>query len=238
MPAVAAAENPGPPASLLAIARDPVLYLLAALIGSLIPVNRGWSEPDARHHHLPRQQRRPCRPRPAGRGAGPRLAAAAAAKPTSPRPPPTPNGSPSARASGGSISKRRAGATSSRRTIWAALTGGERVMHVEWIRDPGLSTLAPSASARRNIAACGPRSAPTSSSTADGKPLRIDHPGYGPHDAFYHGVGKASAIKTCNQWVGRAASASPGSRPALWSPFAQGLLWRYRRRSGSEARSG
>ena len=40
------------------------------------------------------------------------------------------------------------------------------------------------ASARRNIGACGPRSAPTSCSTPRAA-ARIDHPGYGRCDAFY-----------------------------------------------------
>ena len=37
------------------LAAIPALYLLAALVGSLVPVNRGWSEPDAGRHHLPRR---------------------------------------------------------------------------------------------------------------------------------------------------------------------------------------
>ena len=32
-------------------------------------------------------------------------------------------------------------------------------------------------------------------------PSRIDHPGYGLDDAFYRGVGRASAINTCNTWA-------------------------------------
>ena len=43
--------------------------------------------------------------------------------------------------------------------------------------------------------------------SAEGKPIRIDHPGYGFGDAFYHGIGKANAISTCNQWA-----AGPPSR--------------------------
>src|SRR3954468_17863367 len=31
----------------LAIAAVPLAYLVAALVGSLVPVNRGWTEPDA-----------------------------------------------------------------------------------------------------------------------------------------------------------------------------------------------
>ncbi len=39
----------------LAILAIPALYLLAALVGSLIPVNSDWEEPAGRNHHLPRQ---------------------------------------------------------------------------------------------------------------------------------------------------------------------------------------
>ena len=53
--------------------------------------------------------------------------------PTSRRPR---SGSRSARASGGSISTPRPGPTSPRAPLWAALTGGERVMHVEYTADP------------------------------------------------------------------------------------------------------
>ena len=50
------------------------------------------------------------------------------------------------------------------RTVWAALTGGKRVMHVEWVSNPYYGPRR-SASGRKNIAACGPRSAPSSSWT-------------------------------------------------------------------------
>ena len=61
-----------------------------------------------------------------------------------------------------------------------------------------------------------------------GRPVRIDHPGYGPRDAFYDGMGRASALSTCNNWTaGRLRLA--GIETSLWSPFVQGLVWRYRR---------
>ena len=41
------------------------------------------------------------------------------------------------------------------------------------------------------------------------------------------GIGRASALSTCNNWVaGRLRLA--GVRTSLWSPFVQGLVWRYR----------
>ena len=61
-----------------------------------------------------------------------------------------------------------------------------------------------------------------------GRVQRIDHPGYGCCDAFYRATGKASALRTCNDWAaGRLRLA--GIRTSLWPPFVQGLTWRYRR---------
>ena len=112
------------------------------------------------------------------------------------------------------------------RTLWAATTGGERVMHVEYTSDPSYTArtirLTPEqyrrlwASIRAEFRL-----------DAHGHPVRIDHPGYGPRDAFYLGIGRASALSTSNNWVaGRLRLA--GVETSLWSPFAQGLLWRYR----------
>ena len=60
-----------------------------------------------------------------------------------------------------------------------------------------------------------------------GRPVRIDHPGYGPGDAFYDGNGRASAINTCNQWLATRLRLA-GIKAPLWSPFVEGLVWRYR----------
>jgi uncharacterized protein (TIGR02117 family) len=64
--------------------------------------------------------------------------------------------------------------------------------------------------------------------SARGRPQRIDHPGYGPDDAFYEGRGKASAVSTCNSWVAEQLRLA-GVGTSLWSPFAEGLTWRYRK---------
>jgi len=60
-----------------------------------------------------------------------------------------------------------------------------------------------------------------------GRPQRIDHPGYGPADAFYRAVGKESAFRTCNTWVAKWLRLA-GVKTSLWPPFVQGLVWRYR----------
>lgn len=52
--------------------------------------------------------------------------------------------------------------------------------------------------------------------------------GYGPNDTFYEARGRYSALKTSNQWTSdRLAEA--GVEAGIWTPFAQGILWRYRR---------
>jgi uncharacterized protein (TIGR02117 family) len=112
------------------------------------------------------------------------------------------------------------------KTAAIALTGGERVMHVQWVRDPTWSAreirMTPEqyrrlwASIRSEFQL-----------TPVGKPIRIDHPGYGFGDAFYHGVGKANAIRTCNQWSADRLRVA-GVKAPLWSPFVQGLVAYYR----------
>jgi uncharacterized protein (TIGR02117 family) len=113
------------------------------------------------------------------------------------------------------------------RTLWSALSGGRRVLHVEYIARPSYAVrqirLRP-AEYRRLWSAV----------RADfqldgrGRPELIRHPGYGCCDAFFRATGKASMFRTCNSWAaGRLRLA--GVRTSLWPPFAQGLVWRYRR---------
>ncbi len=113
------------------------------------------------------------------------------------------------------------------RTIWSALTGSRRVMHVEYVPDPRYAArqvrLRPEeyrrlwATIRADFAL-----------QANGKPRRIEHPGYGCCDAFYRAQGKESAVRTCNSWVAKWLRLA-GVRTSLWPPFVQGLIWRYRK---------
>ena len=113
------------------------------------------------------------------------------------------------------------------RTSWAGVVGGKRVMHVEYVRSPEYAVrrirLRPEEYRRlwgaiRADFTRGP----------SGRPQRIDHPGYGPADAFYRATGRANAIRTCNavvaDWLRLA-----GVETSLWPPFTSGLVWRYRR---------
>jgi uncharacterized protein (TIGR02117 family) len=111
-------------------------------------------------------------------------------------------------------------------TVWSALTGGERVMHVEYVPSPYYAVrqirLRPEeyrrlgASVRAELAL-----------DQDGRPQRIDHPGYGPSDAFYRTNGRESALATCNNWTANRLRIA-GVKVSAWPPFAQGLVWRYR----------
>jgi uncharacterized protein (TIGR02117 family) len=219
---------------LLGIVAIPGLYLLAALIGSLIPVNRGWTEPahgipvyiasNGIHADIILPQRA------AGLDWAPLVPRRDFAAPD-----------PSARWIAFGSGERRVYLDTPRwrdirlSTIWAALTGGQRIMHVERIADLSFASreirLRPEEyrrlwAALRSDFTAGPGSAPH----------RIDHPGYGRADAFYLANGKSSALRTCNSWAADRLRLA-GIKTSLWPPFVQGLVWRYRR-SAVKARSG
>ena len=210
----------------LAVAAVPLLYLLGAALGSLIPVNRGWKEADegitvylaSNGVHadliLPANVQgldwAPLLPKRdfAARDPGANWVAFGAGE-------------------------RRVYLDTPRwrditlPTIWSALSGGERVMHVEWVRDPTYAArairLRPEEYRRlwQSIRA-------EFRLDARGRPARIDHPGYGPDDAFYDGHGKANAVSTCNVWASDRLRLA-GVKTGAWTPFAQGLVWRYRK---------
>ena len=208
-----------------AIIAIPLAYLLAALLGSLVPVNRGWSEPEEGIAVYI-----------ANNGVHADIVMPAVAegldwRPLVPRSdfsdPPA-----DARWIAFGAGERRVYLETPTwgeirpATLWAATVGGERVMHVEWTRNPRFAAreirLTPEqyrrlwAAVRAGFVLDG-----------EGRPVRIDHPGYGPRDAFYEGFGKASAIDTCNQWVASRLRLA-GVEASAWSPFVQGLVWRYR----------
>jgi uncharacterized protein (TIGR02117 family) len=207
------------------LAAIPALYLLAALLGSLIPVNRGWQEPDEGVTiYL------------ADNGIHADIIMPATAQGLDWRPLVPQRdfaaADPNARWVAFGSGEERVYLETPRwrdirpRTIWSALSGGRRVMHVEWVSDPGYAArvirLRPEeyrrlwAAIRADFVLDG-----------RGRPHRIDAPGYGCCDAFYPATGKASAIRTCNSWAADRLRLA-GVRTSLWPPFVQGLVWRYR----------
>lgn len=209
----------------LAIASVPVLYLLAASIGSLIPINRGWTEPE-----------RGITVFLADNGLHADLILPADAqgldwRPLVPRShfsAPDPDAEWIAFGAG----ERHVYLDTPRwrditiGTVWSALRGGERVMHVEWVRNPAYAArairLRPAEYRRlwQSIRA-------EFILDREGRPIRIDHPGYGPNDAFFKGRGRASAVSTCNVWASDRLRLA-GIKTGLWTPFSKGLVWRYR----------
>lgn len=210
----------------LSVLAIPALYLLAALVGSIVPVNSAWAEPDGGQTvYL------------VSNGVHTDLILPAIAQDLDWRPllplRDFAHPDPAARWIAFGMGERRVYLETPRwrdiraRTIWAALTGGERVVHVEWIDDPAVNARAirlRPAEYRRLWSAIRAGFA----LDAAGLPQRIPHPGYGPNDIFYRGVGRASAINTCNVWAADRLRIA-GVRSSLWSPFAQGLDWRYRK---------
>ena len=208
----------------IVLAAVPVAYLLAALVGSLVPVNRSWTEPeDGVTIYL------------ANNGLHSDIVMPAKAQgldwtpfvPKSDFAAPSPDAQWVAFGSG----EERVYLETPRwqditpGTIWSALTGGKRVMHVEWVSNPHYMDrairLRPE-EYRRLWAAIR-----ADFELKDGRPQRIDHPGYGRSDAFYWGTGKFNGLKTCNTWAaGRLRLA--GVKTSAWPPFVQGFIWRYR----------
>jgi len=211
--------------AVLAVAAVPALYLLAALLGSLIPVNRGWEEPDKGITIYLADN---------GIHADIIMPASAQGLDWEPLVPRRHFAAPDPDArwvAFGSGEERVYLETPHWRdikpkTIWSGLTGGKRVMHVEWVGDPRYAAreirLRPE-EYRRLWAAIRADFA----LDARGRPEHIDAPGYGCCDAFYRATGKASAIRTCNSWAANRLRLA-GIKTSLWPPFVQGLVWRYR----------
>ena len=219
--------------TLAAILVVPALYLLIALVGSLVPVNRGWEEPgDGVTIYLASNGVHSDIIMPVsaqGLDWAPDLPARDFAA-----------ADPGARWMAVGSGEQRVYLNTptwwdiTPRTIWSALAGGPRVMHVEYVSDPRYAArqirVRPE-EYRRLWAAIRADFA----RDANGRTLHIAHPGYGCCDAFYRATGKASAIRTCNSWVADRLRLA-GVKTSLWPPFVQGLLWRYR--PAAIARSG
>jgi uncharacterized protein (TIGR02117 family) len=204
----------------------PALYLVAALLGSLVPVNRGWTEPaDGTAVYI------------ADNGIHADIVMPVEAQGLD-----WGQVIPKSDMAAAALGKRWIAFGSGERhvylstptwwdvrprTIWSALTGGKRVMHVEYVPSPDYAVrqirLRPE-EYRRLWAAIHADFA----LDAHGRPQRLSHPGYGPADAFYGAVGKESAFRTCNSWVARWLRLA-GVKTSLWPPFVQGLIWRYRK---------
>lgn len=60
---------------------------------------------------------------------------------------------------------------------------------------------------------------------AQGRTIPVRGRGYGPSDAFYEATGTYTALHTCNQWTGEALRTA-GVRTGLWTPLSPSIMWR------------
>ncbi|QNP43833.1 TIGR02117 family protein [Sphingomonas daechungensis] len=210
----------------LALAAIPLAYLVAALVGSLIPVNRSWTEPEKgvtiyiANNGIHSDIVMPAKA--AGLDWTPFVPKSDFAGP-----------SPDAQWIAFGSGEERVYLDTPRwqdirpRTAWSAIAGGKRVMHVEWVSNADYMDrairLRPEeyrrlwTSIRSDFQLDG-----------EGQPILIDHPGYGRSDAFYWATGKFHALRTCNSWAASRLRLA-GVKTSLWPPFVQGLTWRYRK---------
>lgn len=97
--------------------------------------------------------------------------------------------------------------------------GGEGLLHVAHYVRPAPSDdnrpLTLSRTQYRRLVAAIERSLPRGE--------RIRHDGYGPHDVFYEAPGRYTASNTCNQWTSDVLAAA-GVRTGWWTPFAGGVM--------------
>jgi uncharacterized protein (TIGR02117 family) len=204
----------------------PALYLCAALVGSIVPVNRGWSEPaqgvtiyiadngihsdllmPVKAQGLDWSKLIPKSDMASLNGDEEWIAVGSGEKRVYLNTPTWWDITP--------------------RTIFSALAGGKRVMHVEYVRSPDYAVrqirIRPDEYRRLWVAVRSDFEL-----DSKGRPQRLHHNGYGCCDAFYRAVGKESAVRTCNSWVARWLRLA-GIKTSLWPPFVDGLTWRYRR---------
>lgn len=61
---------------------------------------------------------------------------------------------------------------------------------------------------------------------AEGRTVPLIGSGYGDTDVFYEAHGRYNLFFTCNEWVG-AALRTAGVRVGLWTPFTQSIMLRF-----------
>jgi uncharacterized protein (TIGR02117 family) len=118
------------------------------------------------------------------------------------------------------------GDLSVRTALWAALGGGEALVHVEHVHEPQVDVdtrrimLRPD-EYRRLVGFVRARFRLNDA----GRTMPVLGRGYRDSDIFYQANGGYSAILTCNEWTGRALRAA-GVRTGLWTPLEQSIMWR------------
>ena len=212
---------------LTAVLAVPAVYLVAALIGSLVPVNGGWQEPAEgttvyiADNGIHADIIMPVRAE--GLDWAPLVPKSdfAAADPERPM-----DRLRLGRGAGLSGHSDLVGHDAADDLVGAGRRQARDARRI--CRQAPLMPNARSASGPKSTGGCGRRSVPISTLDARGRPKRVAHPGYGCCDAFYRTAGKASIVHTCNSWVADRLRLA-GVKTSLWPPFISGLVWRYRK---------
>ena len=110
-------------------------------------------------------------------------------------------------------------------TSLRALAGlGMGAMHVEYVRRPHDYTAARLQISAAQYARLVDAIENSFRRAADGRPTRIDAPGYSDTDAFYEATSTYSLRFTCNEWV-RTVLSDAGLPMPVWAPFERTLFW-------------
>jgi uncharacterized protein (TIGR02117 family) len=212
-------------AAVLAI---PITYVVAAVIGTLLPRNAGWQEPDRGIEIFVRTN---------GVHSDLVLPASTAGVDWYRRAPPEHAADPTAAQGWVAIGwgqrdfylETETWADLDLRTAVGALLGGEALMHVGHLSRPRPSDatrpLRIDADGYRRMSAAIHATFQLDDS---GNAIPLLGAGYGEHDLFYEAEGVYHAFRTSNQWTADMLAAG-GVRVGIWTPFEQGVMWRLRR---------
>lgn len=113
------------------------------------------------------------------------------------------------------------------RSAVRALAGGDTLMRVAHLPQPQPSSryrpLQISEEAYRKLSAAIEDSFTRGD---NGEVIVLLGTGYGDHDVFYEAEGTYHPLRTSNQWTADMLDAA-GVTVSVWTPFEQGLMWRF-----------
>jgi uncharacterized protein (TIGR02117 family) len=206
----------------------PAIYIVAAVTGALLPRNAAWQEPDRGVEIFVRTN---------GVHSDLVLPADAAGVDWYSRIPPEHAADPAAAQGWVALSwgqrefylETETWADLDFGTAVRAMLGGEALMHVGHLWKPHASDVVrplriDPEGYRRMAAAIDA----TFQLDDTGNAIPLLGAGYGEHDLFYEAKGVYHAFHTSNQWTSNML-ASGGVRIGVWTPFEQGVMWRFRR---------
>lgn len=214
--------------ALLTLVALPLLYLLAAVVGSLVPRNPDWQEPSQGVLIFVRDN---------GVHVDLVLPALAAGIDLYRHVPPSHIADPGAARGWVAFGRGQREfyletprwSDLSLRNAARSMFGGDALIHVEHLAHPRPSPdtrpLLLDQQAYRRLVAEVIEGFATQEA---GRPIPLLGRGYGDDDVFYEATGRYDAFRTSNQWTADTL-ADVGVRIGAWTPFAQGIMWRFRR---------